>query len=108
MEHGLFARLQRALNGRALDVEVEFTGQKVGQHHGGQQVDGVARLAVDLLAAPRIPLCRLLLRVVFFLYHHAEPAVCRDATVNEDERTDPQTRRIRGLTYLKLESMSAE
>lgn len=108
MKHGLFARLQRALNGRALDIEVEFTGQKVGQHHGGQQVDGVTRLAIYLLGTPRIPLCRLLLWVVFFLYHHTKPAECRDATVNESERTNTQTVRSKGPVYLKLESMSAE
>lgn len=88
MKHSLFARLQRPLDGRALDIEVEVTGQKVGQHHGGQQVDGVTRLTIYLLGTPIIPFCRLLLGVVFLLYHHTKPAGCRKARVREKIKTN--------------------
>lgn len=75
MQHGLLAWLQGALDGGTLDVVVEVAGQQVGQHQRGQQVDGVAWLPVDLLGAARTRygLGRLLVRVVLFLDHHAEP-----------------------------------
>lgn len=75
MQHGLLAGLQGALDAGALDVVVEVAGQQVGQHDGGQQVDGVTRQPVDLLAGVAEPLGGLLLlRVVLLLDHHAEPA----------------------------------
>lgn len=75
VQHGLLAGLQGALDGGALDVVVEVAGQQVGHHDCGQQVDGVTRQPVDLLAGVTEPLGGLLLLwVVLLLDHHAEPA----------------------------------
>lgn len=74
MQHRLLPRLHGAFDGRPLDVVVEVAGQQVGQHDGGQQVDGVARLPVDLLRAAGGPLGGLLLGVVLLLDDHTEPA----------------------------------
>lgn len=82
MQHGLLARLQGALEGGALDVEVEVAGQQVGQHDGGQQVDGVTRQPVDLLARVAQPFSRLLLRVVLLLDHYTEPAGQRQSNTS--------------------------
>ena len=94
MQHRLLAGLQRAPDGAALDVVVEVAGQQVGQHHGGHEVDGVARLAVDLLGAAhagargrrRGPLGGLLLGVVLLLDHHAEPGEGEQEEGEEKER----------------------
>lgn len=74
MKHGLFARLQGASDGRSFDEVVEVTGQQVGQHHRGQQVDGVAGLSIDLLGAARNRLGGLLIWVVLLFDDHTEPA----------------------------------
>lgn len=73
MKHSLFPRLQGAFDGCPFDIEVEVTGQQVGQYHGGQQVDSVAWLSVNLLSTARNSLGRLLLWVVLFLDDHTEP-----------------------------------
>lgn len=78
MKHCLFPWFQRSFDGCSFDVVVEVTGQKVGKHHGGKQVDCVTWLSVDLLGTARNPLGRLLLWVVLLLYDHAKPAKNRE------------------------------
>lgn len=102
MKNSLFARLQSPFNGCSFDIVVEVTGQKVGQHHGGQQVDGVAWLTVYLLATPSIPFGGLLLWVVFLLYHHRKPAGCREAAA-DDKRHTTYHDNVSGLPEAGLE-----
>lgn len=78
VKHRLISRLQKAFDVGPFDIEVEVTGQQVGQHHGGQQVDGVTRLPVDILsAAGNLRLCRLLIWKVLLLDDHTESAEIR-------------------------------
>ena len=77
MKDSLFPRLQGAFDRRSLDVVVEVAGQQVGHYHGGQQVDGVARLTVDLLGATGHHLGRLLVWVVLLFDHHTKPEMQR-------------------------------
>ena len=77
MKDSLFPRLHGAFDRRSLDVVVEVAGQQVGHYHGGQQVDGVARLSIDLLRTASNPLGRLLVRVVLLFDHHTKPEMQR-------------------------------
>lgn len=78
MEHSLFPRPQRAFNGHSFNVVGDVTGEQIGQHHGRQEVDGVAWLSIDLLCATRkVPVGRLLVWIILLFYDHTKPTKCR-------------------------------
>ncbi len=73
MQHCLFAWFHGSLDWGPFDVVVKVTGKKVGQHQGGQQIDGVTWLAVDLLCTSCHSFGRLLIGVVLFFNDNTKP-----------------------------------
>lgn len=74
MKHSFFPRLKWTFNGGSFNVVVDVTWQQVGQHHCGQQVDGVAWLSIDLLWTARDCFSRLLVWVVLLFNNYTKPA----------------------------------
>ncbi len=73
MQHCLFAWFHGSLDWGSFDVVVKVTGKKVGQHQGGQQIDGVTWLAVDLICTSCHSFGRLLIGVVLFFNDNTKP-----------------------------------
>lgn len=106
VQDGFLPRFEGPVDGGALDVKLQLAREQVTQHHGGQEINGVSRLAENLFGAVGEDARRHVVGIILFLDGHTKSVEGDNSGRLKEggggEKSRPLRRLLRTLRVLEL------